>query len=172
MRHVSVVFAGAAAALLMAACDRAPEIAGPQNNSISQPAHDALHNTTNEMDLPWTAMDQDSCTGDVVAISGVSHFLLITTDDGSGGFHLSSRVNSTGTGLGAPSGFIYNAKDDFTYSSMSTIPGATIRQEEDVMILGPASVDNYIHHMIFKLTIDANGVPTASFDRSYTKCVG
>lgn len=172
MRHVSVVLAGAVAALSIVACDRAPEIAGPQNNSISHPSYDALHNTTNELDVPWADVEQDPCTGDMVTISGVSHFLLVTTDDGSGGFHLSSTVNSTGTGLGFPSTFVYNVKDDFSYSSQSTTAGATILQEEDIMILGPRSIDNYIHHAIFKLTIDANGVPTASFDRSYTKCVG
>ena len=171
MKHLSVVSA-AAAALLLVGCDRAPNIVGPQSNSPSSPSFDALHNTTNTMDIPWNTVEPDPCTDDMVTVSGVSHFLLITTDDGSGGFHLSSRVNSTGTGLGAPSGFTYSVKDDFSYMEQDAIPGTTVRQVDDAMILGPRSIDNYIRHMVFKITINGQGVPTVLFDNTSTKCVG
>ena len=174
MRQHTVLFAGAAAALLMAACDRAPNIAGPQSISPAHPSFDAIHNTTNEMDVPWPPHeDQNPCTGDLVTITGSTHFLFVTTSDGSGGFHVDTRANSFGTGVGFPSLYTYNVKDQTQYSSQSTSGGgATITQEQDVMILGPRSVDNYLRHLVFKLTINANGVPTASFENSSTKCVG
>jgi hypothetical protein len=172
MKHLSVVSVATAATLLMVGCDRAQNIAGPQSNAPPSPSFDALHQTSNTMDIPWDSEEADPCTGDMVTISGVTHFLFVTTDDGSGGFHLSSRVNSTGTGLGAPSGFTYNVKDDFSYMEQDMTPGTTARQVDDAYVLGPRSVDNYIRHMVFKLTINALGVPTVTFDNSSTKCVG
>lgn len=40
------------------------------------------------------------------------------------------------------------------------------------MVLAPKKADNYIMHLVFKYTVNAGGVPTASFERTYTKCVG
>ena len=172
MKHLSVVSAATAAALLMVGCERAPNIAGPQSNALASPSFDVLHETSNTMDIPWDTVEPDPCTNDMVTISGVSHFLLTTTDDGSGGYHLSSRVNSTGSGLGFPGGFTYSVKDDFSYMEQDAIPGSTVRQVEDVLILGPRSVDNYYRHQVFKITINALGVPTVTFDNTSTKCVG
>ena len=172
MKRLLVVSAATAAALLMVGCDRAQNIAGPQNNPPTSPAFDALHQTTNTLDMPWNTVEPDPCTNDMVTVSGVSHFLLVTTDDGSGGYHLSSRVNSTGSGLGAPSGFTYSVKDNFSYMEQDMTPGTTARQVDDAYILGPRSVDNYIRHMVFKMTINALGVPTVTFDNTSTKCVG
>ncbi len=124
------------------------------------------------MDLPWGDEEYDPCTFDMVTIAGTTHFQFITTFDDGGGFHVQTNFKSMGTGLGAPSLYTYTVKDDLLYSSQAVNPGATIRQEMDLMILGPRSVDNYIKHMIFKMTINNNGVPTASFDRSFEKCVG
>lgn len=170
MRHHTAFAAAAGMALLMTACDRAPEIAGPER--AAKPALDALHQTTNEQDIPWADEEQNPCNGDMVTISGVTHFLFVTTLDDGGGYHLSSRTNSTGTGVGTPSLFTYKVKDDFAYSEQTSVPGTTIRQEMDLLILAPRSIDNYIKHMIFKLTINALGIPTASFDNTTTKCVG
>jgi len=172
MKLLAVVSAATAAVFLMVGCDRAPNIAGPQSNSLSHPSFDAGHQTTNTMDLPWDTVEPDPCNHDMVTVSGVTHFLFITTDDGSGGFHLSSRVNSTGSGVGFPSGFTYMVKDDFSYMEQDMTPGTTARQVDDAYILGPRSVDNYIRHMVFKMTINALGVPTVTFDNTSTKCVG
>jgi hypothetical protein len=170
MRRCTALVAGAGMALLMVGCERASDVTAPE--PAAKPALDALHQTTNEQDVPWAFEEQNPCNGDMVTSTGSSHFLFVTTFDDGGGYHLSSRVNSTGTGIGFPSGITYSVKDDFSYSEQTAVPGTSVRQEWDVMILGPRSIDNYIRHMIFKLTINNNGIPTASFDRTFTKCVG
>ena len=172
MKYLSLLSAATAAALLMVACERASNIAGPQNSAPANPSFDALHQTSNTFDFPWDNVEPDPCTGDMVTVSGVTHFLVSTTDDGSGGFHLSSRANSTGSGLGAPSGFTYSVKDNFSYMEQDATPGSTVRQVEDVLILGPRSIDNYYRHEVFKITINALGVPTVFFDNTTTKCAG
>jgi len=171
MKRLSVVPIAAVAALLMVGCERAPNIAGPENSSLTHPVF-ALHNTTNEFDIFWGDVEQNPCTGDMVTIAGKTHFLLVTTLDDGGGGHISSRTNSTGTGVGAPSLFTYNVKEQFSESSQAVNPGATIRDEYDLLILGPRSIDNYIKHMVFKYTIDNNGVPTATFENTFEKCAG
>jgi len=172
MKHLLVVSAATVAAVLMVGCERAPSIAGPQSNSLSRPSADVFHNTTNTMDFPWADEEDDPCTGDHVTITGTTHFLFVTTDDGSGGFHVVTNDWSSGTGLGAPSLFTYKVKYELLYNSQSVPPGGIIHQHMDLMILGPGSVDNYIKHMDFSVRLDPNGVPTATMDNSFEKCVG
>lgn len=173
MRRQTLVFTGAAAALLISACDKGPSITGPQNGSAGQPAFSAIVSKTNEQDVPWADVEQNPCNNDMVTIQGSTHFLFDFVFDDNGGYHISTRSNSRGTGVGFPSTQTYKVKKEFTYSEQNPEGEQfTIRQEERLLILAPKSVDNYIRHMVFKLTLNANGVPTASFERSYTKCAG
>ena len=167
-----VVSALVLASVSMVACDRAPTITSPPGNSLS-PLFDTFHDTSNSMDVPWNDEEQNPCNGDIVSISGVSHFLFITTENTVGGtYHLSTRRNSDGTGVGFPSLGTYNVMEEFSYMEQDAIPSSTIRQVDDLTILAPKSADNYIKHQVMKITINGNGVPTVSRDSTWTKCVG
>lgn len=173
MRRQTIVFAGAAAALLIAACDKAPSITGPQNGPAAQPAFDATVSKTNEQDVPWAVVEQNPCNGDEVTAQGSTHYLFDFVFDDTGGYHIYTRVNSRGTGIGVPSTYTYKVSDLFTYSEQNPEgPQFTISQEQQVLMLAPKSADNYIRHMVFKLTNNANGLPTADFERSWTECRG
>lgn len=124
------------------------------------------------MDFPWADEEDDPCTGDHVTITGTTHFLFVTTDDGSGGFHLVTNDWSDGTGLGFPSLFTYKVKYELLYNSQSVPAGGIAHQHMDLMILGPRSVDNYIKSMDFMVKLDTNGIPTVDRESSSTKCVG
>src|SRR6266480_2393452 len=129
MKNSSVMLAAAAAALLFGGCDRAPGIAGPESDSATRPSFDAIHNTTNEMDLFWGDEEQDPCTGpattgDMVTIQGSTHFLFVTTFDDNGGFHVYTRANSRGTGMGVPSLLTYSVKEDTKETMQSNSGGA------------------------------------------------
>src|SRR5690349_3446628 len=89
---------------ILGGCD-ASEINGP--SKVPTTSNAALVQRTNEQDVPWVDEEENPCTGDGVTINGTSHWTFGTTIDESGGFHLSSRVTSKGTGLGAPSGYQY-----------------------------------------------------------------
>jgi hypothetical protein len=173
MRRQTLVFTGAAAVLLIAACDKAPGIAGPQNEVATQPGFDALVSKTNEQDIPWAIEEENPCNHDIVTTSGSIHVLFGVVANENGGYHLSMRFNSKGTGIGLPSGFTYKVSDEFTYSEQNPEGDQfTIRQEQQVLILGPRQVDNYVRHMVFKVTNNANGAPAADFVQSWTHCVG
>ena len=60
----------------------------------------------------------------------------------------------------------------FTDSQQTNGAGFTWRDERDVQMLGPRSVDNYMMHFVFKYTQNANGIPTVVFEKPTTKCVG
>jgi hypothetical protein len=173
MRRQTVVLTGAAAALLIAACDKAPGIAGPQNGGAAQPAFDAFVSKTNEQDVLWAIEEDNPCNDDMVTTQGSTHVFFGVVANENGGYHLSMTFNSKGTGTGLPSGFTYKVSEEFTYSDQNPDGEQfTISQEQQVLILGPRQVDNYIRHMRFKLTTNANGVPTAFADSTWTKCTG
>jgi len=173
MRPHTVLFAGAVASVIMSACDRAPNIAGPQTLSAERPRAEAIISRTNEQDVPWADVEQNPCTGDWVTITGSTHFLYNTSFDGNTGYHLDTRSNSKGTGTGAPSLYTYKVSEQFMYHENNPEgPQFEQTQVEDLLILGPRSVDNYIKHMEFKLVGTPAGDVTASRDRSWTKCAG
>jgi hypothetical protein len=173
MRPCTVAIALAAAALQITACDRAPNIAGPAMRAPASPAYDAIVSKTNEQDIPWEQVEENPCNGDMVTIAGTSHFLMNFVFDDTGGYHLYTRRNAKGTGVGVPSLGTYKADETFVYYEQNPEGDQfTISQEDHLLILAPKKEDNYVRHMVFKLTQPAGGVPTASFERSWTKCVG
>jgi len=156
--------------LSLLACDQAPTISGPAGGTA--PRADALVSQTNEKDVPWDEVQQNPCTGDMVTITGNAHIIFHNVLDGSGGGHISTDTDIRGTGFGFPSGYTYTAKDWFTDSQQTNNSEFTWRDERDVMILGPRSVDNYIMHFVFKYTQNASGVPTVVMEKPTTRCVG
>jgi hypothetical protein len=167
-----IVVVGAALALVMA-CDQGTSIAGPKMQPAVQPAFDATVSKTNEQDVLWAVEEENPCNGDMVTAQGSTHYVFGFLFDDTGGSHISTRVNSKGSGIGLPSGSSYRVSDESTYSEQNPEGDQfTIRQERMVRMLGDRQVDNYTRHMVFKLTQNANGVPTASFERSWTKCDG
>ena len=172
MVRLALVSATTVAAVLIVGCDRAPSIAGPQSNSLSRPSLDAVHNTTNSMDVPWADEEDDPCTGDHVIINGTTHFLFVTTTNENGNAHVMTNDWSDGTGLGVPSLYTYKVMYDLLSDSQSIPPGGIFHQHVDLKILGPRYIDNYIQSMDFMVKLDANGIPTVTRESSSTKCVG
>ena len=156
--------------LSLLACDQAPTISGPA--SVASPKADAVVSQTNERDFPWADVHQNPCTGDMVTMTGNAHIIFHSVLDGSGGGHISTDTDVRGTGLGFPSGFTYTVKDWFTDSQQTNNSQFSWRDERDLMVMGPRSIDNYIMHFVFKYTQNANGVPTVVMDKPTERCVG
>ena len=94
--------------------------------------------------------------------------------DNNGGWHYAANVLSRGTGLGT-SGKAYKVSDHFKY--VQQIDGQTfvdyvIRQSDDWTVNGPTSGDDYHRVNIYKVTVNAQGVPTTQIESSSTKCTG
>ncbi len=172
MRKEAFLIAGAAVALMAVACDKASSITGPEAPYAKRA--DALTSHISEQDVPWDIVVTDPCNGDVVTITGGSTHFVFGSTFNINGIHLSMSVSSRGTGTGRPPDFfVYKVSDQTNDSEQEPVgPQFTMLDEERFLILAPKSADNYIMHMVFKLTVNANGIPTASFERSFTECVG
>jgi hypothetical protein len=159
-------------ALFVVGCERMNDVTAPAS-ALAKPASAAIVDQTNERDVPWAIEEQNPCSGDMVTTTGLTHFLIHSSFDGNTGYHLDTRTNSKGTGVGIPSLGTYKVSEQFSYSEENPEgPQFVIRQEERLIILAPKSTDNYIRHMIFKMSADQNGIPQVDFESSFTKCVG
>jgi hypothetical protein len=163
---------GAACAALMA-CSAA-DITGPGLEKTSAGrASDALTSQTNEQDVPWTWEGTNPCNGEFVAIEGTSHFIMHVTLNTGGltpGFHLDNHVVSKGHGFDAALIKEYSGMSDETESFQVPDPTAVELFESKLQLRGPERGDDYFIHNVFKLTVNANGVPTAQFDKTKTRC--
>jgi hypothetical protein len=173
MRHSTVVLGVATVALQLTACDRGQDIAGPAMRSPTQPAFQAIVSRTNEQDAPWTDEHGNPCNGDSVVITGTTHYLFNFAFNDDGTYHLYTRANSKGTGIGYPSLGTYKVSEDFYYTEQNPSGEQfTTSSVEQLLIFAPKPEDNYIRHTQTKITAGANGVPTATRDTAWSKCVG
>jgi hypothetical protein len=162
------------AVMLIAGCEAAPKVSAPMMDpSGLHLSPEAIVYNTNTRDVPWDWTEPNPCNGDMVAIQGTSHFVIMTGFDDAGGFHYSSNVVSKGTGLGA-SGKAYKINEHT--KDMDQVPGQTegyvIREIDQWLVKGPTSADDYTRFAMFKITVTANGEPTPIVENSYTKCGG
>jgi hypothetical protein len=117
--------------------------------------------------IPFTD-DFDSCTGEVVTLSGEQHLVGQTTQDGAGQMHFIFVRNMFGSGVGTVSGTRYVFRGAFTKVDLiGTTEGSTtiftqistetlLRQGES------APKDDAMIRMVTHITITPNGITTAS----------
>ena len=170
MKKERILIAGAAA-LMAIACDNASSITGPELTN-AQPRF-AIGFHTSEQDIPWTMDEPNPCNNDIVSTTGSTHLVFGSSFDGNGGVHLSIKFSSRGSGVGAPSLLAYEIKDQDNNSDQDASgPQATILAEEQLMVTAAKPALNYIRHTVFKITFNAEGIPTAMVDNMFNKCGG
>lgn len=172
MKPLTVVIAVAAATVFVAGCDQAPIVTDPQVQPPN-PAFQAIVSKTNEQDVPWTDEHDNPCNGDHVVITGSTHYNFTFVFNNDGTYHLYTRANSKGSGIGLPSLGTYRVDENFYYSEQNPSGEQfTVSSVEQLLIFAPKSADNYIRHTSLKIGANANGVPTATRDTAWSKCVG
>lgn len=173
MRHERFLIAGAAVALMAAACDNGSSITSPEA-AYPTPAFDALGSHTVTQDFPWAVVELNPCNNDMVTISGSTHIVSGEQFDNSGGMHLSVSFSSRGSGVGLPPAMLAYTVSEQTTDSQQDPEGDQSSQllEQRLLVRAPKPSLNYLRHTVFKLTRNAAGVPTATFERSFTKCGG
>jgi hypothetical protein len=178
MRHERFLIAGAAVALMAVACDNATSITGPDAPTALRA--DVLRDHEVTQDFPWTSPEENPCNGDAVAVTGSTHIVFTSMFNSTGGsfddganLHWSVNMSSRGSGVGAPSLINYTVSEQTTDSQQDPEGDqSTQLLEERLLVKASNPRMNYLRHTLFKLTINANGVPTAWFDRSFNKCDG
>jgi hypothetical protein len=133
----------------------------------------ARHDTDVNQTEPSAIVAGNPCNGDAVELVGTLHILLHSTDAGSGNQHIYSDFTSSYSGVGEPSGVTYNGStrtlDDFTTNAPYPI---VYHSYQDLQLKSQTNVDNYTLKINFKITINANGIPTATIDDFSSTCNG
>lgn len=170
MRHETLLIGGTILAVMAIACDKASSITGPEAPYAVRA--DALTSHLGEQDIPWAVTEPNPCNDDVVTSDGTAHFVFGSTVDNSGGTHLSTQFSFRGSGTGAPSLLAYTLSEQQSTSEQQSVPQDSWLEEEIVIVKPPRPELTYMRHMVFKFTMNATGIPTASFERSFNKCGG
>lgn len=160
----------AVAILLFGACDSASGITGPAAGPEVRPNF-ALVNQTNEQDVPYAMEVANPCNGDLVTLVGRSHFVMHSSSDGSGGFHLNTHAVTEVQGVGLTLKE-YSGRADDRYMNQVPEPTAVIQATQRMQIRGPTRADDFFVHLVYHLTVNNNLVPTAEFTKAETKCRG
>jgi hypothetical protein len=128
--------------------------------------------------VPIEGVYENPCTGEGVFIEGTFKFLLRAGQDEAGGSHDFLHTSLQGEGVtddgarviinasGVESGNFRFADPDSADTFTSALPGSIIRQGETT-----TTEDDFLAHIQYKLTVDANGERTVELVRFDLECV-
>lgn len=119
-----------------------------------------------ETDTYW-----DDCLGEYIEYEIIRHYVECVTEDGNGGTHVSWQDNINGTAIGLTSGNKYkmigngggnvNVKPPYPYSD-------TYRT--NLKLISQGKAPNSKAHLIYHLTINANGTYAVEFNKIISSC--
>jgi hypothetical protein len=159
------------AVMLLAGCDVVPEGTKTLDPSGLTVRTEAIVYNTNERDVAWASTDNHPCTGDVISISGSSHWVIHTGFDSNGALHYNATIVSKGEGLGT-STKVYKINEHF--KEVDQVPGNytsyVFREEMRLKVDGPGTADDYYKTTVVKVTVNANGEPTVMVDSESSSC--
>jgi hypothetical protein len=122
---------------------------------------------------PSALATSNPCNGDGVELVGTLHVVIHSTTATSGNQHIYSDFTSSYSGVGTPSALSYNAStrtlEDFTTNAGFPIVYFVY---QDIQLQSQTSADNWTVKVGFKITINANGIPTATIDNFSNTCNG
>lgn len=123
--------------------------------------------------IPAAMATVNPCNSDAVALTGELHIVAHSTTSDGGILHGYYSVNSRFSGVGVPSGKTYQGSedylDDFTVGDGSAFVESV---SQDFHLTSQTSEDNYTVKVHMKITINANGVPTAEITDFNSYCGG
>jgi hypothetical protein len=169
MRNEAFLIAGAAAALMAAACDKASSITGPEV-AYAKPAFD-LGSGPIALDVLWPILQTNPCNGETVEGQGKTHIVDNSSLDASGGVHNTFNISHSGSGVGLVTGSNYRVVDNTTTSFQDPDPTMSYKEEHQFVMVAPKPAVNYVQHVLIKFTFNANG-PTADVTWMFNKCDG
>jgi hypothetical protein len=141
----------------------------PRTLRAGNPLADADFNETE----PSAMVTQNPCNSDVVELAGTLHILLHSTTATSDNQHFYLDLTSDYSGLGEPSAVTYTGGtrtlNDFTTNASYPI---VYDSYQDILLHSSTNEDNYALRVHFKITINANSVPTATIDDVSQTCTG
>jgi hypothetical protein len=159
-----------AALLLMSACNASDTTAAKQMTLPSGLNLEAINYITNEKDVSWTTRHYNPCNGDSVDITANSHWIIKTGFDNAGGFHYSANVIAKGNGASPSKAYKINEQFKYVENDVANSDGYVIRQRGTLKVDGPGTADDFYEVVVFKTTVNNNGVPTAFLEATSSQC--
>jgi hypothetical protein len=154
----------------VAACDAptptapapAPALPGP---SFSNAAFSVTSNET----FPMTDVVVNPCNGESVQLGGTVHDVVHVTINGNV-FSVMEHANGADvSGVGRTTGASYKGNDVLA-SHFSAAAGVETSVVESITMNAKGSTPSFVIKLVEHITIDANGVVTASVDNRTTSC--
>jgi hypothetical protein len=160
-----------AALLLFAGCADAPTTPRLSESAVKggKVARDIDVNQTFPIDFNIF----NPCNGDIIVLVGTNHTLIHSTDASNGKILIGASMTINMDGIGANTGLKYNFTEVTRYSTKTGDPFPMIEDFYDsIHIVSQTSSNNLTTTLHVKLTINANGLPTAEYEHDDARCVG
>ena len=130
--------------------------------------------------LPFDTVVDDPCSGEAVVVSGEAHFVFHQSTDATGGLHdvaVSSLIGVTGTSATDveyrfQQVSVNELNEPRGHGASPQEPGLEFSQVQRTRVVTAAASDNFLANFLFHVTVNANGEPTAVFERVDARCVG
>jgi hypothetical protein len=135
------------------------------------PAHADTINVT--IRIP-AQVEPNPCTpGDLVVLSGQLRILIVTTADGSGGYHVTQSADEklAGASLVTKVKYVASKTEQWDWYTGTPLP-VTNTHTIDSELVSLADTDNFLAHVTLHTTISATGDPTVTVDRVVLECSG
>jgi len=136
---------------------------------------DPTATSMNCVGLPLQFVGNNTCTGDVVYITGVYHVLVQTTNSGDGTIRTKAYTNwQNSSGVAVPSGLKYQGNlTDHMYERVDPFPSEIDMEVRDnYELVSQGSTPNMIVRFRFRMHVNAFGVPTVSVTGTEARCAG
>lgn len=142
--------------------------------AAGSPAFGQATTTTTNEQLTISSSVLNPCNGDLVAFQGTVHVTSTLTIDASGGYHLKTHSNYQDvSGTGSPSGRNYR----IVTTRNETVNDSDTAQFETTVIqtikaVSQGALPNLFIHVVFHVTVNANGQTTSTVTEMRTECRG
>jgi hypothetical protein len=114
---------------------------------------------------------EEAC-GEAIHLNGTLLAQFSTTESSGGNIEVGFHFNPQGiTGVGLTSGATYHATGVTLGTTTIRAGGISDTFVNSFKIIGEGSAQNFLETDVFHLTMNANGVVTATVDRSTIRCV-
>ena len=120
---------------------------------------------------PFSSQVLNTCTNELVDISGQQTITMNSHVDSAGGLHTSFALITKGTGVGEVTGTTYPySENDLFNLQIGSAATATVRVK--TRLKGPGSIDNWDMTFMLHITLNADGTVTSLIDTFTTTCRG
>ena len=127
--------------------------------------------STQKIPFDFVLAPEEAC-GEAIHLNGTLLAQFRTTESSGGNIQVGFHFNPQGvTGVGLTSGATYHATGVTLGTTTIRAGGISDTFVNSFKIIGEGSAQNFLETDVFHLTMNANGVVTATVDRSTIRCV-